>query len=158
MMHSIQKIASTETYPVRHIVLRAGKPIESCQFQGDELETTNHFGYYINNQIIGVISIFEINNKQFLVQKSFQIRGMAVLPSFQKQGIGEALVKESEKFCTTQKANLIWFNARTTAVGFYQKIGYEIVGTEFEINEVGPHFLMFKYLSREMKLIEVTNR
>ncbi len=158
MMHSIQKIASTETYPVRHIVLRAGKPIESCQFQGDELETTNHFGYYINNQIIGVISIFEINNKQFLVQKSFQIRGMAVLPSFQKQGIGEALVKESEKFCTTQKANLIWFNARTTAVGFYQKMGYEIVGSEFEINEVGPHFLMFKYLSREMKLIEVTNR
>jgi GNAT superfamily N-acetyltransferase len=157
-MHSIQKIASTETYPVRHIVLRAGKPIESCQFQGDELETTNHFGYYINNQIIGVISIFEINNKQFLVQKSFQIRGMAVLPSFQKQGIGEALVKESEKFCTTQKANLIWFNARTTAVGFYQKMGYEIVGSEFEINEVGPHFLMFKYLSREMKLIEVTNR
>ena len=158
MMHSIQKIASTETYPVRHIVLRAGKPIESCQFQGDELETTNHFGYYINNQIIGVISIFEINNKQFLVQKSFQIRGMAVLPSFQKQGIGEALVKESEKFCTTQKANLIWFNARTTAVGFYQKMGYEIVGSAFEINEVGPHFLMFKYLSREMKLIEVTNR
>ena len=146
-MHSIQKITSTETYPIRHIVLRAGKPIESCQFQGDELETTNHFGYYINNQIIGVISIFEINNKQLLVQKSFQIRGMAVLPSFQKQGIGEALVKESEKFCTTQKANLIWFNARTTAVGFYQKMGYEIVGSEFEINEVGPHFLMFKKLS-----------
>lgn len=147
MMHSIQKIASTETYPVRHIVLRAGKPIESCQFQGDELETTNHFGYYINNQIIGVISIFEINNKQFLVQKSFQIRGMAVLPSFQKQGIGEALVNEAEKFCTTQKADLIWFNARTTAVGFYQKMEFEIVGAEFEINEVGPHFLMFKKLS-----------
>lgn len=147
MMHSIQKIASTETYPVRHIVLRAGKPIESCRFQGDELETTNHFGYYINNQIIGVISIFEINNKQFLVQKSFQIRGMAVLPAFQKQGIGEALVNEAEKFCTTQKADLIWFNARTTAVGFYQKMRYEIVGAEFEINEVGPHFLMFKKLS-----------
>ena len=146
-MHSIQKITATETYPVRHIVLRAGKPIESCQFQGDELETTNHFGYYINNQIIGVISIFEINNKQFLVQKSFQIRGMAVLPSFQKQGIGEALVNEAEKFCTTQKADLIWFNARSTAVGFYQKMGYEIVGSEFEINEVGPHFLMFKKLS-----------
>ena len=157
-MHSIQKITATETYPVRHIVLRAGKPIESCQFDGDELVSTHHFGYYLNNQIIGVISIFEINNKQFLVQKSFQIRGMAVLPSFQKQGIGEALVKESEKFCTTQKANLIWFNARTTAVGFYQKMGYEIVGSEFEINEMGPHFLMFKYLSREMKLIEVTNR
>jgi ribosomal protein S18 acetylase RimI-like enzyme len=156
-MYSIQKINSTETYPVRHIVLRAGKPIESCQFDGDELVSTHHFGYYLNNQIIGVISLFEIKHEQFVAQKSFQIRGMAVLPSFQKQGIGEALVKEAEKFCTTQKADLIWFNARTTAVGFYQKMGYEIVGSEFEINEVGPHFLMFKYLSREMKLIEVTN-
>ena len=102
---------------------------------------------YENNQIIGVISIFEIKNEYFETQKSFQIRGMAVLPTFQKQGVGEALVKEAEKFCTTQKADLIWFNARSTAVGFYQKMGYEIVGSEFEINDVGPHFLMFKKLS-----------
>lgn len=148
MMYSIQKINSTETYPVRHIVLRAGKPIESCQFDGDELVSTHHFGYYLNNQIIGVISLFEIKHEQFVAQKSFQIRGMAVLPSFQKQGIGEALVKEAEKFCTTQKADLIWFNARTSAVGFYKKMGYEIVGTEFEIKEVGPHFLMYKKFTK----------
>ena len=143
-MHSIQNITSTETYPVRHVVLRAGKPIESCQFDGDELGSTHHFGYYLINQIIGVISLFEIDNSHFIAKKPFQIRGMAVLPAFQKQGVGEALVKEAEKFCTTQNADLIWFNARTTAVGFYQKMGYEIVGSEFEINEVGPHFLMFK--------------
>ncbi|MFM2010279.1 MAG: hypothetical protein RLZZ479_670, partial [Bacteroidota bacterium] len=88
MIHSIQKITSTETYPVRHIVLRAGKPIESCKFDGDELVSTHHFGYYLNNQIIGVISLFAIDNSHFITQKSFQIRGMAVLPSFQKQGIG----------------------------------------------------------------------
>jgi ribosomal protein S18 acetylase RimI-like enzyme len=146
MMHSIQKITSTETYPVRHIVLRAGKPIESCKFDGDELVSTHHFGYYFNNQIIGVISLFAIDNSHFITQKSFQIRGMAVLPAFQKQGVGEALVKEAEKFCTTQKADLIWFNARTSAVGFYQKMGYEILGPEFEIYDVGPHFLMYKKL------------
>ena len=144
MPYTIQKIIAQDTYPVRHQVLRSGKPIESCQFDGDELGSTHHFGYYLNNQIIGVISLFEIKNEPFVAQKPFQIRGMAVLPSFQKQGIGEALVKEAEKFCTTQKADLIWFNARTSAVGFYQKMGYEIVGSEFEIKEVGPHFLMFK--------------
>ena len=148
MMYSIQKINSTETYPVRHIVLRAGKPIESCQFDGDELVSTHHFGYYLNKQIIGVISLFEIENEHFIAQKSFQLRGMAVLTSFQKQGIGEALVSEAEKFCTTQKADLIWFNARTSAVGFYKKMGYEIVGTEFEIKEVGPHFLMYKKFTK----------
>jgi hypothetical protein len=53
-------------------------------------------------------------------------------------------VREAETFCKKQKTTLIWFNARTSAVGFYKKMGYEIVGSEFEIKEVGPHFLMYK--------------
>ena len=69
---------------------------------------------------------------------------MAVLESHQKKGIGEALVREAETFCKKQKTTLIWFNARTSAVGFYKKMGYEISGSEFEIKEVGPHFLMYK--------------
>ena len=142
--HSIQEITATRTYPVRQLVLRAGKPIESCHFVGDELPSTHHFGYFTANQLLGVISLFEAENVTFSEQKSFQIRGMAVLESHQKKGIGEALVREAETFCKKQKTTLIWFNARTSAVGFYKKMGYEIVGSEFEIKEVGPHFLMYK--------------
>jgi GNAT superfamily N-acetyltransferase len=142
--HSIQEITATRTYPVRQLVLRAGKPIESCHFVGDELASTHHFGYFTANQLLGVISLFEAENTAFSEQKSFQIRGMAVLESHQKKGIGEALVREAETFCKKQKTTLIWFNARTSAVGFYKKMGYEIVGSEFEIKEVGPHFLMYK--------------
>ncbi len=142
--HSIQEITATHTYPVRQLVLRAGKPIESCRFEGDELPSTHHFGYFTANQLLGVISLFEAENATFEKQKSFQIRGMAVLESYQKKGIGEALVREAETFCKKQKTTLIWFNARTSAVGFYKKMGYEIEGNEFEIKEVGPHFLMHK--------------
>jgi GNAT superfamily N-acetyltransferase len=146
MNYFIRKITVTDTYTVRHIVLRAGKPIESCHFEGDELVSTHHFGCFIEDQLIGVISLFEIGNTNFAEQKSFQIRGMAVLYSHQKQGVGEALVNEAESFCVTEKATSIWFNARTSAVGFYQKMGYEIIGSEFEIKEVGPHFLMCKQI------------
>ena len=38
-MQNIKKISATETFLVRHPVLRAGKPIESCHFDGDDLET-----------------------------------------------------------------------------------------------------------------------
>jgi GNAT superfamily N-acetyltransferase len=146
MKYCIQEITSVNTYSVRHSVLRAGKPIESCHFEGDELTTTHHFGCFKEDQLIGVISLFEIGNSNFAVQKSFQIRGMAVLDIHQKQGVGEALVSEAESFCITEKATLIWFNARTSAVGFYQKMGYEIIGSEFEIETVGPHFLMCKQI------------
>lgn len=144
MNYFIKKITALDTYPVRHLVLRAGKPIESCHFEGDELVSTHHFGCFVADQLIGVISLFEIGNANFAEQKSFQIRGMAVIYSHQKQGVGEALVHKAESFCITEKARLIWFNARTSAVGFYKKMGYEIVGSEFEIKEVGPHFLMNK--------------
>lgn len=142
--HSIQEITAIDTYPVRHVILRAGKPIESCHFVGDELPSTHHFGCFTANQLLGVISLFEVGNATFEQQKSFQIRGMAVLDSHQKKGIGEALVREAETFCKKQKTRLIWFNARTSAVGFYKKMGYEIEGNEFEIQEVDPHFLMYK--------------
>lgn len=144
MNYFIKKITALDTYPVRHLVLRAGKPIESCHFEGDELVSTHHFGCFAADQLIGVVSLFEIGNTNFAEQKSFQIRGMAVIDSHQKQGVGEALVHKAEDFCRNENATLIWFNARTSAVGFYKKMGFEIVGSEFEIKEVGPHFLMNK--------------
>ena len=144
MNHSIKQFTAINTYPVRHLVLRAGKPIESCHFDGDELQSTHHFGYFIEDRLLGVISLFEVRHPTFDAQKSFQIRGMAVLTTHQKKGIGEALVLEAEAFCKKQETDIIWFNARTAAVGFYEKMGYETIGSEFEIKEVGPHFLMFK--------------
>jgi hypothetical protein len=39
---------------------------------------------------------------------------------------------------------LIWCNARTSAVGFYSKLSWEIAGAEFDIPDVGPHFRMWR--------------
>src|SRR6187402_2674078 len=112
-MPNIKKISDLETYAVRHIVLRQGKPLESCRFEGDDLPTTCHFGYYLDDNLIGIISLFNANSNSFTSDMQYQIRGMAVLVSHQKKGIGESLVKHCEKYCTKQQADLIWFNART---------------------------------------------
>ena len=40
--------------------------------------------------------------------------------------------------------SLLWCNARTSAMGFYQNVGFEKIGEEFDIPTVGPHVLMFK--------------
>ena len=50
-MIEIKKITAFETIIVRHPVLRPGRPIESCHFDGDELLTTSHFGLYFENQL-----------------------------------------------------------------------------------------------------------
>ncbi|MES2544976.1 MAG: GNAT family N-acetyltransferase [Bacteroidota bacterium] len=143
-MQNIQKITAIETFPVRHPILRSGKPIATCHFDGDDLTTTTHFGLFIEENLIGVISIFEMKNPLFTADKQFQIRGMAVLEELQKKGFGADLVAHAEHFITSQKGNLIWFNARINAVGFYEKLGYTIIGNAFEIEGVGTHYVLYK--------------
>ncbi len=142
----INEISSLATFSVRHPVLRGGKPIESCYFDGDDLITTKHFGIFEDDNIVGVISIYKNNHSYFDDMNSYQIRGMAVLESFQKQGLGEKLIKHCENYITSQGSTLIWFNARESAVGFYEKLGYKINADAFEIQDVGTHYVMFKKL------------
>ena len=143
-MNIIKEIPSKETYIVRQPVLRNGKPIESCIFEGDDLETTHHFGLFQNKNLTGIISLFTKSNPIFAENSQGQIRGMAILENHQKKGFGEALVKHCEDYCKQNKVDLIWFNARTAAVGFYKRMNYEVLGEPFEIKDVGEHYLMFK--------------
>ncbi len=143
-MEIIKNISAKETYLVRQPVLRIGKPIESCHFEGDDLPTTHHFGLFYDKKLIGVVSVFSIKNCIFNSPNQFQIRGMAILSEFQKKGFGEKLLQRSEAYIKSQHGTLIWFNARVTAVSFYEKSHYEKVGTSFSIPEIGPHYLMKK--------------
>jgi predicted GNAT family N-acyltransferase len=143
-MAIIKKISSAETFLVRQPVLRPGKPIESCHFDGDDLETTQHFGLYFNQELVGIISLFKNNIPNFIEKNQYQIRGMAVMENQQKKDFGKALILHSEAFCKKQKVDLIWFNARVEAVGLYEKMGYKKTGNTFEIPDVGAHILMFK--------------
>ena len=144
----IKKINSIDTYPVRHEVLRKGKPIETCQFKGDDDENTVHFGLYQNERLNGIISIFKEKNDLFSETNQFQIRGMAVLEAFQGKGFGAELVKEAENHCISLNTDLIWFNARENAVPFYKKLNYIIIGDSFLIPDVGIHFAMYKKIRK----------
>lgn len=143
-MTLIKEITAQETFIVRHPVLRKGKPIETCVFEGDNLDTTHHFGLFENENLTGIISLFATSNPIFAQKNQTQIRGMAILQEHQKKGFGEALVSYCETYCISENTELIWFNARTEAVGFYKRMKYQTIGNPFEIKEIGEHLLMFK--------------
>ncbi|MCG2610737.1 GNAT family N-acetyltransferase [Flavobacterium sp. SM15] len=140
----IHQIEAEETFSVRQPVLRPGKPIETCHFDGDNLGTTAHFGLYEHDDLIGVVSVYKVTNPAFSKREQYQIRGMAVLQEFQRMGIGEQLVKKVEHYVKEKKGELIWFNAREKAVKFYEKLDYKIKGEPFDIKEIGTHFVMHK--------------
>jgi GNAT superfamily N-acetyltransferase len=145
-MTDIREISAEATFIVRHPVLRAGKPVESCHFEGDELATTKHFGLFVENQVAGVVSIFKNPSAFSDTDEQYQLRGMAILESHQKKGYGEALLQYVENYLKSHKAQTIWFNARLAAIGFYKKLGYSITGKPFEIGDIGIHYTMFKEL------------
>jgi len=72
-----------------------------------------------------------------------QLRQMAVAPSYQKKSLGREILQFAEKIAKENHYSIIRMHARKTAMDFYEKNGYTVVGKEFI--EVGiPHFEMMK--------------
>jgi GNAT superfamily N-acetyltransferase len=69
-----------------------------------------------------------------------QLRGMAVAPDEQGHGYGAVLLTAGiERFVTTGATEL-WANARDTALDFYRRHGFEVVGEGFVTRDTGlPH-------------------
>ena len=140
----IREITPKETYFIRNEVLRKGKPKESCYFEGDDLETTIHFGFFEDKNCVAIVSVFQNKNDNFDEDLHFQIRGMAVLESYQNIGLGRKLICHCEQYLEKEKCYTIWLNARENAVSFYSKMGYEIYKEPFEIATIGLHYCMIK--------------
>lgn len=140
----IKEISSLETYSVRHPVLREGRPIEDCSFDGDDLSTTFHLGLFYEDVLVGVASFMKNNHALFLDDNQYQLRGMAVLKTYQGKQLGDILFLHGEKLLKTKNVTLLWFNAREIAVNFYNRNGCNTIGRPFEIKGIGTHYVMFK--------------
>ena len=141
-MNTIRQIDAEATFAVRHSVLRAGKPVETCKFDGDNLPVTMHFGYYQDDNLVGVASLYKKSSNLIKNFRQFQLRGMAVLDSHQNMGIGASLYNYCKKYCLSQQHATMWFNARSAAVPFYKSMHAKIRSEAFIIPEVGEHYVM----------------
>lgn len=140
----IKEINSLETYTVRHPVLREGRPIEDCRFDGDDLPTTFHLGLFFEDNLVGVASFMKNNHVLFSDAHQYQLRGMAVLKKHQGKQLGDILFQHGEKLLKDKNETLLWFNAREIAVNFYKRNGCNTIGERFEIKGIGTHYVMFK--------------
>ncbi len=140
---TIYQISADQTYPLRHQVLRPHQPIEMCYYPGDNLPGAFHLGAHVESKIVGIISVAPDSYSKFKEKSQFRIRGMAVAPEFRKRQIGTQLVKESMKMLKSAKANLVWFNAREVAFGFYENLGFVYQDGLFEIEGIGLHKVMY---------------
>ncbi len=140
----LRKIQYRSTLHLRQRLLRPNSHTEECVLLGDTDDHTQHYGYYKEASIVGVVSIYRRPNPKCWKGIGYQIRAMAVSEMHQGEGIGMQLLTAAEKDAFDQDADYIWANARVSARGFYQKAGYQTDGNTFNIEGIGPHVLVFK--------------
>jgi GNAT superfamily N-acetyltransferase len=138
----IRVISATEMIPVRHAVLRPGRPVESAWYSNDGEPETVHFGAYRDGRLLSVASVYRAEMPEHPGVPAIQLRGMATVSEAKGAGLGSALVAAVVEFAQSKRAQILWCNARISAVGFYRKLGFEIMSGEFEIPNIGPHCLM----------------
>lgn len=146
MSFQVKYISTSQTKQLRHLVLRQGKPKRSCDWEGDELESTKHIGAFLDSECVGILSLFYSTTTKLANPNQYQLRGMAVDPKHQGQNIGRELVRFSENELKDMDIDYLWCNARRAAVSFYEKLNFKRMSEEFFIPDVGPHFVMSKKL------------
>lgn len=139
----VKLISAVETYPLRIKILRNGIA-ENYTFQGDDVSEAFHFGAFIQENCVGIVTCLPVSHTYFEDKNAYQLRGMAVDKEWQSSGIGKALLLKTLAVVTHRKATLIWCNARMNAVGFYEKMGFSIMGDSFYIPHIGLHYVMYR--------------
>ncbi|HEU0131684.1 MAG TPA: GNAT family N-acetyltransferase [Mycobacteriales bacterium] len=76
----------------------------------------------------------------------WRLRGMASDPDLRGRGYGALALAGALDHARERGGTRVWCNARTGALGFYEKHGFTVVGEEFVLPEGGPHHLAFTEL------------
>ena len=142
----VLRINASDTYPIRQQVLIPDHDIKKGKFEHDDDDDVSfHLGAFEDSKLVSVASFFYDRNTMFKEEHQYQLRGMATLPEYQGRGLSSELLNMAfpiikQNFCT-----LLWCNARTSAIGYYEKVGFQKHDENvFEIEGIGSHVLMFK--------------
>jgi len=139
---NIQRIMWHEALPIRHEILWPNKPLLFCKVDGDE--TADHYGVYLNDELVSVASIYRDN-------RVARLRKFATLVKFQGRGLGSKLIAHILNELEDAGVECFWCDARKTATGFYKKLGMTQQGSEFYKSGV-LYLKMEKRLAHYIKL------
>lgn len=133
-----------DTYPLRHQMLRPHGTLSDCVFKGDDDDLTFHLGAFLDGKLVSVASFYFENKDIFEAAHphQYRLRGMATSPDFQGRGLSSALLKTAFPLIKQNQCTLLWCNARVSAEGFYEKVGFSGHGDIFAMPGIGDHRLM----------------
>lgn len=136
----VRSVSRHVILPLRHAVLRPGRPLETAYFDGDDDADTVHLAASFDgsDEVVGCATLMR---RSWNDHPAWQLRGMATRADLARRGIGTAVLRAAEDLAAGAP---MWCNARLAAVPFYAACGWEIVSEEFDIPGIGPHHAMLR--------------
>jgi ribosomal protein S18 acetylase RimI-like enzyme len=135
----VRQISLADTRPLRHAVLRPHETRESLA--SHEPSDAYAVGVFEDGALIAVGFVAPDGEPG-----AWRIRGMATAPAARGKGAGTAVLDALPRHAAAGGASRVWCNARTPARLLYERAGFQAVSEEFELPEIGPHFVMERKL------------
>jgi GNAT superfamily N-acetyltransferase len=145
----IKRISSEETYPLRHDVLRPGQPPENLRYPGDDDLETLHVGAFVDDRLVGIASVYHEPPAGYTNPGAWRLRGMVTLPEVRGQKYGIQLLQQCIAYVTEQEGGILWCNSRLNATGFYEAMGFEIIGNPFQLQGHGLRYFMERKITAD---------
>lgn len=137
----IKEISVEQARPIRQRVLRPHQKASELIYPGDDASDSFHLGAMRGDEVLAILSMY-FSPKPDDTSNAWRIRGMASVDEIRGTGYGRKLVEVAcDKAWDIERAP-IWCNARESAFGFYEKLGFVIEGGIFEIDGIGAHAVM----------------
>ena len=131
----VQEIPIADTRPLRRSILRPHQTLEELT----EHEPPGAFA-------VGAFTGLELVSVGFVAPEgepgAWRVRGMATVPEARGLGAVAAILDALVTHARDHGAKRIWCNARTPARSLYERAGFRVASDEFELPQIGPHFVM----------------
>jgi predicted GNAT family N-acyltransferase len=134
----VEEVPAEVTYALRAAVLRPDGG--EIYWTGDDAPGTFHLAARdADGVVIGVVRFSPAPCPWREATDPWQLRGMATDPAVRGGGAGRAMVEDGLARLAARGADLLWCDARVSAVGFYERMGFTVVTGEYDKPGIGPH-------------------
>lgn len=147
-MIRVERVPAGVTFRLRREVLRPHETYAELVLPGDDDPETGHFAAFDDeDRVVGTSTVRrEAPPWDAAHTSAWRLRGMATADGLRGQGIGAQVLAATIDHVAREGGGLLWCNARTPAIEFYRRAGFETRGEVWEEPKIGPHIVMLRWV------------
>lgn len=139
----VVQVAVDRVLDLRRKVLRNGTATSDPRYAEDQLVDTVHLAVESQGVVVATSTWLPRPAQSSPEVAAYQLKGMAVDDALQGGGMGSLLLAAGIERAVDSGARIVWARARDSALGFYERHGFDVVGQAFvdELTGLSHHIV-----------------